>query len=612
MTRVAIYARKSTEQTSRADEDKSVDRQVANARAFAAANGWTVDDAHIYVDDAISGAETTRLRAKQRLLDTIHSGRAPFSVLVMQSNDRLSRRDGDEAFAELKAIARAGVAVWFYSDRTRFEFGTFAANTIGFIRAEVAAEFRRIGAAKTTEAMRRKAELGHVTGGRVFGYDNVRYASHTERRVNELQASVVRRIFQLSADGLGQKRIAQRLNAEGALAPRAQHGRPHAWASSSVHAVLFRELYRGQQIWNRTKKRDDSGQKRPTDRPASEWLRLEAPHLRIVSDELWAAAHARIAASRVTHRVGTPEARGGRPKTLEPKYLLTGFARCSCCNGGLHVRSTHHGSPGQRTRVRFYACTTHYNRGADVCGNALRVRMETVDGAVMDAIAEILTPDLADDVVARVRELLHPHQVDPRTLLEDELRALERHIGHLTDAIEMGGSLPTLVTRLQQAEERRHALATARAAPPGPLPLARVDWRLLEREARQKLADWRRLLTRQVTQGRQLLALVLEAPIVFTPFDEGHARGYRFRGEAAIGGLLGGVVDVLQSLCARGSTAFGDSSPPGRAGCGKRSYCGLRLRASPFRGIGHCSTGCGASVLYFRSNECDQDDTGES
>jgi hypothetical protein len=39
--------------------------------------------------------------------------------------------------------------------------------------------------------MVRKAQAGHVTGGRVFGYDNVMVSGHVERRSNEPQADVV-------------------------------------------------------------------------------------------------------------------------------------------------------------------------------------------------------------------------------------------------------------------------------------------------------------------------------------------------------------------------------------------------------------------------------------
>jgi len=54
---VAIYARKSTEQTGTAEEAKSVTRQIDHARAYAAKKGWTVGEAHVYTDDGISGAE---------------------------------------------------------------------------------------------------------------------------------------------------------------------------------------------------------------------------------------------------------------------------------------------------------------------------------------------------------------------------------------------------------------------------------------------------------------------------------------------------------------------------------------------------------------------------
>ena len=53
----ANYARKSTEQHGVADEAKSVARQIALAREFAARRGWTIPDAHVYVDDGVSGAE---------------------------------------------------------------------------------------------------------------------------------------------------------------------------------------------------------------------------------------------------------------------------------------------------------------------------------------------------------------------------------------------------------------------------------------------------------------------------------------------------------------------------------------------------------------------------
>lgn len=145
MLSAAIYARRSKEQDNAEDETKSVNRQVENARVFARAKGWTVDEQHIYIDDGISGASSlARLRARARMLEAITGSKhPPFDMLICQAADRFSRRDGDESFTELKMIAKAGVQVWLYWDGSCFQFGDFASNTLSFLRGEFAAEYRR-------------------------------------------------------------------------------------------------------------------------------------------------------------------------------------------------------------------------------------------------------------------------------------------------------------------------------------------------------------------------------------------------------------------------------------------------------------------------------------
>ena len=107
--------------------------------------------------------------------------------------------------------------------------------------------------------MLRKAKAGHVTGGACFGYRNVEIRgadgtrSHVMREIEPTEADVIRRIFQLSAAGHGVKAIAKRLNAEGAPSPRAQRGRSQTWAPSSVRAVLYRPVYRGDLVWGQTR-----------------------------------------------------------------------------------------------------------------------------------------------------------------------------------------------------------------------------------------------------------------------------------------------------------------------------------------------------------------------
>ena len=56
---------------------------------------------------------------------------------------------------------------------------------------------------------------GHVTGSRVFGYDNLEVrdaegGANVARRINDAQAVVVRRIFDACAAGQGLRTIARR------------------------------------------------------------------------------------------------------------------------------------------------------------------------------------------------------------------------------------------------------------------------------------------------------------------------------------------------------------------------------------------------------------------
>jgi hypothetical protein len=141
--------------------------------------------------------------------------------------------------------------------------------------------------------------------------------SHVRREIHEAEAAAVRRIFELCAAGTRIKGTATLLNHEGAPSPRAQQARRDGWATSTVGTVLHRELYRGVMVWNRTEKRNVFGEKQPHARNRAEWVRVEAPELRIVSDAAWAAAHARIdRAPRLSGRdtgepLGAPHERHG-------------------------------------------------------------------------------------------------------------------------------------------------------------------------------------------------------------------------------------------------------------------------------------------------------------
>ncbi len=532
----AIYARKSTEQTGADPDAKSVARQIENARAFAASKGWTVDDRHVYADDAVSGADTQKLVNRQRLLDAISVGPL-FQVLILRDASRFSRLDGDEAFGELKSLVKAGVAVWFYQDGTPFTFGTFGDNVVGFVRAEMNAEYRRQIGKYTREAMDRKARAGHVTGGRTFGYDNVRIDGHVERRINSAEANIVRQIFARSAAGDGYGRIAKTLNEARAACPRPQQGRPSGWSPSTVYEVLHRPLYRGDVVWNKTKKRGTDGKIDVTTRPKAEWLTRHDDALRIIAEDVWGAVH-----ERFTRRLARiePGRRAVRDLTTS-KYLLSGFARCATCGGALSVLTRSHG----RRRAAFYGCLAHHKRGATVCDNALVLPIDCVDDAVLQALAgDVLRPAVVTAIIEAVFAELEPTKVATTIdALRAELRALDQKIANLTTAVEDGAPLAPLVAKLTARQTERDTLIAAIGAADARAQI-QLDRRDIERQVLAQVSAWRTLLTSNVDDGRQLLREVLTGPLRFAP----DGKRYRFKGDVATGALIAGLVGLSPYL----------------------------------------------------------------
>jgi site-specific DNA recombinase len=220
----AIYARKSTEQTGVLEEEKSVTRQIEHAKAYAERKGWTVAEEYLFVDDGISGAEFVKRPGFLRLMNALKP-RPGFDVLIMSEESRLGREQIETAYA-LKQITDAGVRVFFYlEDRERTLDS--ALEKVMLSLTNFAAEVERERAKQRTyDALLRKAKAGHVTGGRVYGYDNREIVTadgqrlHVVRVINESQAATIRRVFEMYASKIGLTRIAKTLNAEGVPSPR--------------------------------------------------------------------------------------------------------------------------------------------------------------------------------------------------------------------------------------------------------------------------------------------------------------------------------------------------------------------------------------------------------
>ncbi len=352
----------------------------------------------------------------------------------------------------LSQLADAGCGVAYYLERREPNLTDPTSKFMEQVRNFATEMEREKARQRTADALYRKAKAGYVTGGRVFGYDNVEVfngdrRSHVERRINESEAAVLQRIFRTyAATGKGFRALAKQLNEEGCPAPRPRPARglregPAGWSPITLRDVLKNELYRGVVIYGRTRKRDAAGRKRSSPRPAEEQIRVEVPALRIIEDDLWTAVQARRAQAQQVYLRATAGRLWGKPiNGVESAYLLTGMAVCGVCGSGLTVRSS-----GGVRRKFVYRCSTAAARGP-LCTNTLALPMGLTDSAVLsyleplllnpEVITEALRRALAPDPTAESPEA-------QRTRLHAELARLDRELANLAGAIAEGGVPPT-------------------------------------------------------------------------------------------------------------------------------------------------------------------------
>jgi DNA invertase Pin-like site-specific DNA recombinase len=398
-----VYARYSTDK----QNPLSIADQVRKCREFGGHKGWEVLDTHIYFDEAMSGASDERT-GLQRLLEAATSNARPFDAVLVDDTSRLSRKLAD-SLRIFEQLRFAGVRLVFVSQGidTESEQAEVLLATHGIVDSLYIKELAK----KTHRGVEGRALQGLHTGGRCFGYRSVPIEDPTRKdaygrpqvvgvqlEIEPNQAAVVSRIFADYAAGDSMKAIAKRLNAEHVPAPMPYRGQRHpSWAPSALSVMLHNDRYRGVVVWNRTRKVRDprTGRRVQRERPKSEWVVLQAPHLQIVSEELWGAVERRLAV--VTTSFGAGTSPGLCCRSYSAQYLLSGFLKCGVCGSKMVVVS----GRGQCGRAR-YGCPMKHARG--ICSNSLHLRQDMLEREILSGLqSRVLHDDVAAYALAEFR-----------------------------------------------------------------------------------------------------------------------------------------------------------------------------------------------------------------
>jgi site-specific DNA recombinase len=443
MKRYALYARYSSEH----QNERSIDDQVTLCRAEIERRGGTLSE--IYADYAISGSHMRSRPRMLQLMDDARDGR--FDVVIAEALDRLSR-DQEDIAAIHKRLRFAGVRILTLGE------GEIDELHIG-LKGTMNALFLKDLAAKVRRGQKGTVQRGRAAGGLSYGYRVVReFDDRGEmirggREIDPDQAAVVRRIFEAMGAGRSARSVATELNRAGIPSPAGG-----SWSASTINGnrarrsgLLFNDLYVGRIVYNRVRMiRDpESGKRISRPNPESEWVIQEAPELRIVSDELWAAVqrHKQDSDHLAVHR------------RRRPRRLLSGLVYCGVCGASYTVKSKD-----------WLACTAQREKGT--CTNNRTVRVEALEKRILAGIEQrMLAPEVVAAFVAEYRgerERLAGDRRRRLKLAETRIGELGRGIERILDMIvdgHAGGQAQAgaLATRLEAMEREKVALQRERA-----------------------------------------------------------------------------------------------------------------------------------------------------
>jgi len=451
----AAYTRYSSfnqRETSITDQETGIKKKYAEF-------GVPEDQIVFFADEALSGENVTRPQY-DKLMALVEDYKV--AMIVVDDQSRLTREMNiDELIKKFR----------FYGVRFLTKNGDVDSNDASKdVNAKVRGLVNNLSNSDHANRVRRGLEgrardVNGAAGDHPYGYltDWVDRAEGTKYIANggngpkplratfifEEEAEVIRDVFRLFVvEGLSLNGIARKLNAR-KISPGKRSG-AKKWSAGRVRTLLQNEKYAGVWTWGENRTVKYKNQRRDQKADVKDVVRVERPHLAIVTREMWEGSVKRF--ERFKEILG-PLSGKAKNKRLgmyareQPTTLLGGVLLCNGC--GTRLRQ------GAGNGGRYYHCPEHA-KGGD-CKSKSSASKPKAEQAVIGFLQEQLTTidDWFELVYAEVLRNIEAHDARIPAETENLLRRkveLEREIDTL--AANLAGMVSqSLTAKLVSAEK---------------------------------------------------------------------------------------------------------------------------------------------------------------
>ncbi|MCS4487545.1 recombinase family protein [Streptococcus sciuri] len=328
--RVCAYVRVSTMNSRQLDSLGN--QKVAFERLYS--HREDVDFLGVYSDKGISGSKEERPYF-QAMLEECRKGH--IDLIHTKSISRFARNTLTvlEVSRELKTL---GVDIFF--EEQNIHTLSSEGEVMLSVLASLAEEELRSMSANQHWAFQKKFQRGEliINTKRFLGYD---VNESGELIINEREAEIVRRIYQLYLSGMGMHRIAKLFNKEGV--PTVTGGR---WHDTTIKNILSNEKYKGSALLQKYFHDGVHGPKRLNQGQLTQYL-IEDNHEAIVSIEDW---------QKVQDRMG----RGTWNRDTNRCYPFTSMLKCQYCGSTLKRQISY-------KKQIVWCCSKYIKEGKSSC-----------------------------------------------------------------------------------------------------------------------------------------------------------------------------------------------------------------------------------------------------
>lgn len=336
----AVYVRVSTDKD---EQVSSIDNQIDICRYWIEKNGYEWDENSIYKDEAVSGTAWLERHALQLILEKVR--KKELDTVLFKSIHRLAR-DLKDALEIKEILLGHGVRLVtieegydsFYEGKNDMKFEMYAM---------FASQLPKTLSVSVSAALAAKVRRGEYTGGVApYGYKIV----DQKYTINDEEAEIVRKIYELYENGLGYVRIANVLNDMGVRSKTGQ-----LWTYPSVKTIINNPAYKGDYIMQKHAYVKINGRKKRIINPKEKWVIFENQHPAIIDRELW-------------DKLNAPKTDKKKKRRVAVGNELRGIAFCAHCGYRLVATSTvRQNKKGDDLTYIYMLCGRYKKTGGREC-----------------------------------------------------------------------------------------------------------------------------------------------------------------------------------------------------------------------------------------------------